>query len=335
MSGALEQLLRQRDAAVPAPTQATTSGRSLRPAVSLIAVLAALTLGGGAVTPGFLAGDNLRLILLSTAITGVVAVAMTPITMSGNFVSLASSQTAMLGAVLFAGLVAAGWHYLVAALVVLAALALLGALEGLVVSIGLNTLITTLAVGAIVYGAVSERTHGDDVVFTGRTPGWLRNGQLLGLPTAIYVMLAVTVVVTALVHLTVRGRWTVLVGANTATARLSGVPVRAVIVASFVVAAVGAGLAGIVAASQVGTANVQFLPTLTVDAIAAILIGGTSVAGGHGSPLRTAVGALVIAMLNNLLSRHGLAAGPAQAVLGALVLLVVVSLRLLETREER
>lgn len=306
---------------------------ALRPTLGLTAIMLLLVTAGGGLTPGFLTTDNLRSVLLSAAVTGIVAVSMTPITMSGNFVSLASAQTAMLAAVSWGSLVVGGMHFAVAGGVVVIALAALGALEGLVVAAGLNTLITTLAVGAIIYGATSQRTAGADVTFTGDLPAWLSRGEFLGTPTAVFVFLAVTAAVTALVHCTVMGRWVILTGANPAAARISGVPVRRVTVAAFVVAGIGAAIAGMVASAQVGSANVEFLPTLTVDAIAAILIGGTSVAGGHGSPMRSAVGAIIIAVLNNLLSRHGLAVGPAQAVLGAAVLLVIVGLRVSEMRK--
>jgi ribose/xylose/arabinose/galactoside ABC-type transport system permease subunit len=100
--------------------------------------------------------------------------------------------------------------------------------------------------------------------------------------------------------------------------------------AAFVIAAAGAALAGVLACSQVGAANVRFLPTLTVDAIAAVLIGGTSVAGGRGSPLRSAVGALIISAIVDLMIMHGLSIGRAEAVEGAILLAVVAVLRVFE-----
>jgi len=303
--------------------------------LGLAAVMAILLFGGGAVTPGFLTTDNLQSVLLGAAITGMVAVSMTPITMSGNFVSLASSQTAMVAAIGWGSLVAHGWPYALAGAVVLIALGVLGAVEGVVVSLGLNTLITTLAVGAIIYGAAAQRTEGNSVNFAEGLPHWLTDGEMFGLPTAIYALFAVTIVVAFLMHLTVLGRWITLTGANVATARISGIPVRAITVTVFVVATLGAAMAGMMASAQVGAANVEFLPTLTVDSIAAILIGGTAIAGGHGSPLRSAVGALIIAIVNNLLSRHGLDVGPAQAVLGLTVLVVIIGLRLMDTRRSR
>jgi ribose transport system permease protein len=236
----------------------------------------------------------------------------------------------MMAAALFAAMVGTGCNYLLAAAVVLLVLSVLGVIEGMVVSAGLNTLVTTLAAGAIIFGAVSGLTHGNDVTFRGHTISWIRNAHFLGLPAPVYFLFGVTILVSLVMHTTVLGRRIVLTGANSAAAHISGISVRAMTTAAFVIAAAGAALAGVLACSQVGAANVRFLPTLTVDAIAAVLIGGTSVAGGRGSPLRSAVGALIISAIVDLMIMHGLSIGRAEAVEGAILLAVVAVLRVFE-----
>jgi ribose transport system permease protein len=298
-------------------------------------VVATMIIVGTALSEDFLTTDNLRAILLSASITGIVAVSMTAITMSGSFVSLATSQWIMLAAILFAATIGAGWNVALAIIAVVAALLLTGLAQGLIVAAGLNPVITTLAAGAIMFGGVSIFTGTEEVTFGDHQIPWLTDSQPLGLPLPIYVFVAVTAIVSFVIHRTVLGRHVVLTGANRATARLGGIPVRTVTTVAFVICSAGVAVAGILAVSRVGSADPRFMESLTVDAIAAILVGGTAVAGGHGSPLRSAAGALIIALIDNIMILNSVSTGGRQTVKGAVVVAVVIALTLLARRESR
>lgn len=298
-------------------------------------VVAAMVIVGTALSGDFLTTDNLRAILLSASITGIVAVSMTAITMSGSFVSLATSQWIMLAAILFAATIGAGWNVALAIIAVVAALLLTGLAQGLIVAAGLNPVITTLAAGAIMFGGVSIFTGTEEVTFGEHQIPWLTDSQPLGLPLPIYVFVAVTAIVSFVIHRTVLGRHVVLTGANRDTARLSGIPVRTVTTVAFVICSAGVAVAGILAVSRVGSADPRFMESLTVDAIAAILVGGTAVFGGHGSPLRSAAGALIIALIDNIMILNSVSTGGRQTVKGAVVVAVVIALTLLARRESR
>ena len=298
-------------------------------------VVTAIVIAGAISNGDVLTTDNLRAVLLSASITGIVAVSMTAITMSGSFVSLASSQSIMLAAILFAAMIGAGWNVALAILAVVAALALTGLAQGLIVAAGLNPVITTLAAGAIIVGGVSIVAGTEEVAFGGRQISWLTDSQPLGLPLPIYVFVAVTAIVSFLIHRTVLGRQIVLTGANRDTARVSGIPVRTVTTMAFVILAAGTAVAGILAVSRVGSADPRFMESLTIDAIAALLIGGTSVAGGQGSPLRSAMGALIIALIDNIMILNDFSTGGRQTIKGIIVVAVVVALTLLARRESR
>jgi ribose/xylose/arabinose/galactoside ABC-type transport system permease subunit len=317
---------------------ASVAGRIRRVPLSGLGVpivVAAIVIAGAISNGAFLTTQNLRAILLSASITGIVAVSMTAITMSGSFVSLATSQSIMLAAILFAAMIGAGVNVVLAILAVVAALALTGLAQGLIVAAGLNPVITTLAAGAIIVGGVSIVSGTDEVTFGGHQISWLTDSQPLGLPLPIYVFVAVTAIVSFVIHRTVLGRYVVLTGANRDTARVSGIPVRAVTTAAFVICAAGVAVAGILAVSRVGSADPRFMESLTIDAIAAILIGGTSVAGGHGSPLRSAMGALTIALIDNIMILNDLSAGGRQTIKGVIVVAVVIALTLLARKEPR
>ena len=297
-------------------------------------VVAAIVIVGAVLNGTFLTGANLRAILLSASITGIVAVSMTAITMSGNFVSLASSQSIMLAAILFAAAIGAGWNVTLAILAVVAALVLTGFAQGLIIAAGLNPVITTLAAGAIIFGGVSAITGTNSVVFGAHQISW-SDSQPLGLPLPIYVFVAVTAIVSFLIHRTVIGRQVLLTGANRDAARVSGIPVRTVTTIAFVIFSVGTAIAGILAVSLVGSADPSFMGSLTVDAIAAVLIGGTSVAGGQGSPLRSAMGALILALIDNIMVLNSVSIGGRQTIKGAVVVAVVIAITLLGRKEAR
>jgi ribose/xylose/arabinose/galactoside ABC-type transport system permease subunit len=211
--------------------------------------------------------------------------------------------------------------------VTLLAVALTGLVQGLVVAAGLNPIITTLAIGSIILGAVAWRTQSQSVSMGTHSVAWLGIDQVFGLPASVLVFVGVTLIVSWVSAKTVFGRRTLLSGANRLTADISGISVRRVTVAVFAVAGVGSAIAGILSASAIGYANTQFFGTLTFDVVAAVLIGGTSIQGGYGSPLRSAFGAILIAMINDAMLLHQYTSGVQQTIEGALVLLVIIALQ--------
>lgn len=293
-----------------------------------VAVVVAVVL-----TPNFLSVDNVRAILRNASIVGIVAVAMTPITLSGNFISLGTQQSAMAGTVVFVALVGDGMAPALAILVVLVALVVVGVLQGVVVAAGLNPVITTLAAGAIIFGIVADATNGR-VVRLGDHPVSWGNSTIVGIPLEVLVFALFTVGVGVLMTRTVAGREMTLAGANKDTAEVSGISSRQVAVGAFVIFSVGLAVAGVLTGAGFGEATIQSLSTLTIDALAAILVGGTAIAGGYGSPWRSAAGAVLIAVISNVMVLNDFSTGGRLAVQGAVVVVVVVLLELLRRRRE-
>lgn len=287
-----------------------------------------LVVGGGLTTTGFLTGDNLKAVLLNASITGIAAVAMTPVTLSGNYVSLATAQSAMLAAVVFVAEVGAGWPIALAILSTLVLLAVVGFAQGAIVAAGLNPVLTTLAAGAVIAGIVASLLSGQPVTLGNQSISWGVVG-LFGVPTPIYIFILTTVALTLVVHRTVLGRQLILVGANRETAELTGIAAGRVTILAFVIFSVGLAIAGILWGAQLGTANSDTLSTLSIDAGAAVLVGGTAIQGGQGSPLRSAAGGLIIALATNIMILRGASFGERQAVVGAVIIAVVVALQIL------
>ncbi|MGX7681270.1 ABC transporter permease [Jatrophihabitans sp. DSM 45814] len=283
-------------------------------------------------TPHALTVANLRAVLVSSSVTGIVAVAMTPMTISGNFVSLASSQTVMVAAVTFAALIGRGDNVVLALVVVVAVVVASGLVQGALVAAGLSPVITTLAAGAAMIGIVSWRTNAGTVTFNGRSIDWLGSARPLGIPVQVYYFIGITVLLEMWMSRTVGGRRVLLSGSNARTAALSGIAVKRVALISFAIFSVGCALAGLLAVSQAGSASSTFLSSLTIDAITAVLIGGTSVQGGRGSVLWSAGGAILIALIQNEMLLRGYSFGVSATVEGAIVVMIVLALNLNERR---
>lgn len=280
-------------------------------------------------TSDFLTFDNLRAILINTAIVGIVAVGMTPVTLSGNFFSLGAAQSTMLATTVFLVIAATGAPVplgMFAAVVVLVAV---GVVQALVVAAGLNPVITTLAVGSIIYGIVTFATGGSVVTANGADIGWLAKGSFLGLPLPVYVFFAFTALIWFFVDRTVAGRRITLVGSNRESARTSGISVRSTTIWAFLLMSVGMAVAGVLSAAQLGQVTSNDLSSLTIDTVAAVLVGGTAIQGGEGSPIRSAIGALIIVILGNVMLLHGLPTGLRMLGVGTLVVVVVSVLHVL------
>lgn len=289
-------------------------------------ILAALT------TPGFFSFENMRGILINTSVIGVAAVGMTAVTLSGNLVSLAVTQQTMLSALVFLALLSGGVPIFFALLLTVLALILVGLFQGAFVSAGLNPMITTLAVGAVIFGGATLGTGGVVVSAPNADFRWIALSSPLGLPLPIYIFIAFAILVTVLFDRTILGRETLLVGANPKTARLSGLSFSRVTLAAYALLGIGTALAGMIVAAQTGQVTTEDLPTLTGDVIAAVLVGGTAIQGGFGSPLRSALGALMIAIFTNVMVLHDFAHGWRMAAVGALVVVMVSILHVLRKK---
>jgi ribose transport system permease protein len=232
----------------------------------------------------------------------------------------------MVAAVTFACLINRGNNEIVALLVVVVLLLGTGAVQGVLVATGLSPVITTLAAGAAMIGIVAWKTNAGTVTFGDRSVNWLGADRPLGLPVQVYYFLAATIVVQLWLSRTIGGRRVVLTGANPKTAALSGIATKRVALLSFCIFSAGCALAGLLAVSQAGSASSSFLSSLTIDAITAVLVGGTAIQGGRGSALRSAGGAVLLALVQNVMLLRGYSFGASSTVEGVIVVIVVLTL---------
>jgi ribose transport system permease protein len=292
-------------------------------AIAVIILLCSLT------ASAFLTTANIRALVYQASITGIVAVCATGLTLSGNFFSIALGQTAVLCSVMFGIVLRAGGGVGPALLVAAGIAAGLGLVQGGLVAIGANPLVTTLGASAALSGIAGLASGPTSISIPANSVvTWLGSAQPLGLPSETWAFLAVLVIMSVIVHGTRLGRAIRLSGSNRATALASGVPVRRVTITVFVLASVGAAISGIFGASLFHLASLSDFPNLDFNVVAAVLVGGTAVGGGIGSPLRSALAAVGVSVVGNYLLLRGWAVGTRDALLGVVVIVSVVGFHL-------
>jgi ribose/xylose/arabinose/galactoside ABC-type transport system permease subunit len=337
----------------PAPA---TAGLALRGALAGwrpdrldigIAVVVLAVIVAGALTTRFFSLANARAILASSAWVGITAIGATVVMIAGSAVSLAVSQTATVAAMIFFETQQLGLP-LAIILTLLAGVAIT-ALQGAVIGYwAANPIVLTIAAGFAIDG-VAIWISGGTTVYPKVTAFNGLNDTPLGLPLAVYVLLGLTVVAEWFLRRTTAGRQIYLLGENpaaaqatrlplarvTVRARAAGLPVARVTVSAWAFFGACIALTGIFLAAFNTIANSSVGGTLSLDAIAAVLVGGTAIGGGKGSAVRTLGGAVLISAISDLLLLRGFSTGIQLLVKGILVLLVVIAVHVRSARGRR
>jgi simple sugar transport system permease protein/ribose transport system permease protein len=283
----------------------------------VVLVILALT------TDRFLTVENIKAILSSASIVGIMALGLTFITLIGSLVSLAIAATAVMGAMIF--LVELNLGLVPALAISMAAGAAVTALQGLIIGAwGANPVILTIGAGFLLSGITTKVSDGVIVQPTGG--GWSTlNSTPLGVPLGVYVMVALALVFQFVLKRTVLGRRVTMIGENRAAARAAGMRIPRITAIAFAIAGASFALGGAFLGAFNKGASAQLEGTLTFDTIAAVLVGGTLISGGRGSALRTLAGAIVIATISDLLLLRGFDVGAQILLKGVLVVLVVIA----------
>lgn len=296
--------------------------------------------------PAFLTVDNFRNLLNNSAQVAIVAVGMTLVILAagidlsvGSVMALAGVMTAVSINSWFGGPEATVWGLIGGCLVGVGVGAVCGVFNGLVTTfLRVPPFIVTLAMFMIARGLayviVSGFGHGGaqgetkaatEVVMIGaKTFGQLAEGRTLGVPNPILIALGLYLLAHFVMSQTSFGRYVYAVGGNREAARLSGVPVYGVLIVVYALCGAAAGLSGIVDASRFGGRPAAG-ELYELQAIAAVVVGGTSIAGGEGRVLGTLIGTLIIAVIETGLNQDP-DVGPYElkVVFGGLILLTVV-----------
>ncbi|HEY0188149.1 MAG TPA: ABC transporter permease [Cellulomonas sp.] len=251
------------------------------------------------IRPEFVSEANVKNILQSAAIVGILACGQTIVMLTGGF-DLSIARNAVV-----AGLVAALLTAHIGPLAGLAALAVsagVGLVNGTLIARGrVNPFIVTLGTYTILGSVALLVNNGESV---SGLDGWvtsLTGWRALGFSSLVFWFFGVAVLTHVLLAYTKFGRHVYAVGGNLEASRLSGVRSNRVLTIAYGLAGLLAGVAGILLTSRLSTASPAALPGVELDAIAAVIIGGTRMSGGFGSIPRTIVGVLILTSLTSAL----------------------------------
>ncbi len=287
--------------------------------------------------PNFLKAENLLNIANQIAVIAIIAAGMTLVIITGG-IDLSVGSLVALSAVLatlwirdWAGGQSAG--FIGMALCCLAAMTMCGAIglgTGLLVTMfrrppQIPPFIVTLAVMLAASGLAYLVSDGQSIDQVPSSFVWLgRGADLFGIPNAVVLTGAIYLVTHLLMRHTTLGRYIYAVGGNPEAARLSGVPLRQVLLFVYAWCGFLSGLGGVVLASQLKSGAPTYGQMYELYVIAAVVVGGTSLSGGQGNVWGTLGGALVIAVIQNGMNLVGLESYTQKIVLGSIILTAVV-----------
>lgn len=296
------------------------------------ASLLALMIFFSLASPNFMQTDNMVAILQATAVNGVLAIACTfVIITSGIDLSVGTLMTfcavmagvvcTMLGLPMFAGMIAA-----------LISGAFMGWVSGvLIAKLKVPPFIATLGMMMLLKG-LSLVISGTKPIYFNDTPDFylISQGSLIGyifpalpIPNSVLILFLLAVGASVVLNKTVLGRYTFALGSNEEALRLSGVNVDFWKITVYTVAGAICGIAGLVIASRLNSAQPALGQGYELDAIAAVVIGGTSLAGGTGTVLGTIIGAFIMSVLTNGLRILNVAQEWQTVLTGAIIILAV------------
>ncbi|HHQ4723832.1 MULTISPECIES: ribose ABC transporter permease [Aeromonas] len=257
-------------------------------------------------SPNFFTADNLLNILRQTSVNAIMAVGMTLVILTAGIDLSVGSVLALCGA-LAATMVAMELPIWLVVPLTLGAGTLLGGVSGLIIAKGkVQAFIATLVTMTALRGITMVYTEGRPIS-TGFSDGadhfaWLGTGYLFGLPVPIWLMAIVFLLAWFMLNHTRLGRYIYALGGNESATRLSGINVDRVKLAVYGLCGALSALAGLIVTSRLSSAQPTAGMGYELDAIAAVVLGGTSLMGGKGRIMGTLIGALIIGFLNNALN---------------------------------
>jgi len=298
--------------------------RSIIQLAGMVPVLVVICILFALLTPNFLTQNNMVNVVRQASINIVLAAGMTFVILTGGIdlaVGSVLGFTAVIAVVvsLIPGL---DWAAVPAALL---AGALVGVLAGMTVAyIGLPPFIVTLGTYTAIRGAAYLAAGGTTVINSKIGFAWIGNGYVGPVPWLVIIALLTVAISAFILHSTVLGVHVYAVGGNPQAARLTGIPVPFVLIFVYGVSGLLSGLGGVMSASRLYSAQGQLGIGYELDAIAAVILGGTSFSGGIGTVFGTLIGALIIAVLNNGLTLMNVSFYWQLVIKGAVIVLAVM-----------
>ena len=272
-------------------------------------------------TPYFFTVQNLVIILRQVSVNGILAIGVTFVIIAGGIDLSLGSVVALTGVAAASFAHPGGYPLIVPLLIGLLTGALVGVINGLTITVGrVAPFIVTLGMMTMTRGLALVWSNGRPVTNLSPAFNFIGGGDVLYIPVPILLFVLVIIVAYILLHNTTAGRYIYAVGGNEQAARASGIRVNAVKMFAYIMCSGLAALAGIVLASRITTGQPNAGVAYELDAIAAVVIGGTSLLGGRGTVAGTVIGVLIIGVINNGLDLLNVSSYYQQIIKGVIII---------------
>ncbi|HBV04872.1 MULTISPECIES: ABC transporter permease [Mammaliicoccus] len=274
----------------------------------------------------FLDLSNLLNLLRQVSINGLIAFGMTFVILTGG-IDLSVGSILALSSAFTAILITSGLDPIVALIVGVLGGFLLGVFNGVLVTFGsMAPFIATLATMTIFRGLTLVITDGNPITDLGDSYLFqlFGKGYFFGIPVPAITMIIVFIVLAIILQKTTFGRHTYAIGGNEVASKISGIKVNKVKILIYGISGLMSALAGAILTSRLNSAQPTAGTSYELDAIAAVVLGGTSLTGGKGRIVGTLIGVLIIGVLNNGLNLLGVSSFYQQVVKGIVILIAVL-----------
>lgn len=289
-------------------------------AIALVVLVIPLSIAN----PAFLSASNIMGILRQAAVYVIMGLGMSFVMMTGGVDLSQGSLLALVGVVAATIVQTTGFIPLAILAAVLVGAAV-GAVNGTIIScLRIPPFIMTLSTMYLCRGVTLVITQATPVTITNGGFKWIGAGTLLGLPVPVYIFVIAAIVGQFILSYTATGRFVLAVGSNREAARLSGIKTKWNECKVYIISGIMVAIAGIVYVARLGAAQATAGQTYEMEAVAASVLGGTSVLGGEGSIVGTVLGAIVVAIVRNAMVLLEISTYYQQVVTGAVILIAVI-----------
>lgn len=275
-------------------------------------------------SPSFLSVTNLFNVFKQITVAGIVGCGMTFVILTGG-IDLSVGSILGLSGVLASGVLASTGNTAVAVAVSLTVGIACGAVNGFFVSVcGIPPFISTLGMMTLLRGVILVYTKGSPIPIKSDAYKFFGKGSVAGIPVPVIILIIVFLLAHYILTQTSYGRSVYAVGGNREAARLSGIRVKTSEFLVYTLNGLMCGMAGLILTARLGSAQSTSGTGIEMDAIAAVILGGTSLSGGVGFVLPTVVGAMIMGIIDNILTLMNVNPHATNIVKGAVILIAVL-----------
>ncbi len=287
----------------------------------IVVILVVLLIIASIMQPLFLQPQNITNVLRQVAVNGILAAGMTFVIIGGAIDLSVGTIFCFVGMMMMKVMPTVGWFGAILFGLVLGAV--VGFCNGYMVYRGLPAFIMTLASSIILRGLAFMTSNGSPIASSSEVYNSIGQDYFFNIPNQVYIYAIVAVVSAFVMAKTRFGRAVYAVGGNAEVARLSGISVRKIRIAVFMISGVLSSVSAVVGTARLGSCEPSLGEQYHSDAIAATVIGGTLMSGGEGHQFKTVVGVLILGVLSNMLNLMRVSPYLQYVVKGAIIIVAV------------